>query len=191
MKTTLIFMRHGQVHNPGKVLYGRMPHFGLSKTGREQIHRAFELLKKYKIDFIYRSPLLRTRHTARILGEYFNLKPKVSRLLIEVKTPHQGTSLADYHEKIQKDLYNEENVKKGQESIESISLRMMKFIGMAVKKHYGLIVLAVSHGDPILIIKAHLLKIPFTWDYKFKNYHQTGEFYVLEIEDGKYSFPKI
>jgi broad specificity phosphatase PhoE len=31
--TRLHLVRHGEVHNPGRVLYGRLPGFGLSDLG--------------------------------------------------------------------------------------------------------------------------------------------------------------
>ena len=32
-------MRHGEVHNPDKILYGRLPDFHLSEKGRAQAQR--------------------------------------------------------------------------------------------------------------------------------------------------------
>ena len=35
--TTIVHvLRHGEVHNPAGILYGRLPGFGLSNTGRDQ-----------------------------------------------------------------------------------------------------------------------------------------------------------
>jgi broad specificity phosphatase PhoE len=34
--TTIHLLRHGEVHNPTKVLYGRLPGFRLSERGLEQ-----------------------------------------------------------------------------------------------------------------------------------------------------------
>ncbi|OOL28122.1 fructose-2,6-bisphosphatase, partial [Rhodococcus rhodochrous] len=32
---TVHLVRHGEVHNPDRVLYGRLPEFGLSELGHE------------------------------------------------------------------------------------------------------------------------------------------------------------
>lgn len=40
MKTTIHLMRHGEVYNPDKVLYGRKPGFRLSSLGQEMASAA-------------------------------------------------------------------------------------------------------------------------------------------------------
>ena len=35
-RTVVHLLRHGEVHNPDKILYGRLPNFRLSETGRHQ-----------------------------------------------------------------------------------------------------------------------------------------------------------
>ena len=35
-KTIVHVMRHGEVHNPEKILYGRLPDYHLSERGRAQ-----------------------------------------------------------------------------------------------------------------------------------------------------------
>jgi broad specificity phosphatase PhoE len=39
-------IRHGEVHNPGGVLYGRLPHFHLTEAGHEMARMAAEELKR-------------------------------------------------------------------------------------------------------------------------------------------------
>ena len=45
--TTLYLVRHGEVHNPAGIIYGRLPGFGLSERGRRQIARAAEALQGF------------------------------------------------------------------------------------------------------------------------------------------------
>ena len=42
--TTLYLVRHGEVHNPTGIIYGRLPGFGLSENGRVQLGHAADLL---------------------------------------------------------------------------------------------------------------------------------------------------
>lgn len=82
MKTIIYFMRHGEVHNPDKILYGRLSRFRLSDVGKEGIHTIANELKEKGVDIIYSSPLLRARQTAGIVGGYVGIMPKISRLLL-------------------------------------------------------------------------------------------------------------
>ncbi|MEM8862270.1 MAG: phosphoglycerate mutase family protein, partial [Chloroflexota bacterium] len=42
--TTISFVRHGEVYNPNKIFYGRLPRFGLSDLGCEQAIAAGDYL---------------------------------------------------------------------------------------------------------------------------------------------------
>ena len=177
--TTLLFLRHGKVDNPKGVLYGRLPGFRLSKTGRDQVIKSAKLLKNLKVSAVYSSPLLRARQTASIIGKWLNLKPRISSQLTEVKIIYQGMPLDLFKKNIQFHLYEPQNIKKGQESIAEISSRMLKFVKFIKKRHPGKTVLAVSHGDPIAITKAVINNKKFTWEYKKRNYLSTGKFLTL------------
>ncbi len=187
-KTVIYFLRHGEVENPKKILYGRLPKFGLSKAGRERINQVKEELEKKKIEFIYSSPLFRTRETAQIINKELGLKIKISRLLIEVKLIHEGMPLDSFKRDIQPHIYDDYYIKKGQESVSSQERRMMRFVKMIQKRHEGKNILAVSHGDPIVILKAKILGIPFTWEFKRENYLQPGNFVTLVCENNNYKF---
>lgn len=186
-KTTIYFIRHGEVHNPGKVLYGRIGRFRLSQKGVESITKAAAYFGTKKIEVMYSSPMLRARQTAGILSAVTGVKPRISVLLNEVKLKFQGMSLIEYKQNIQPYLYTEKFKVAGQESYEEIAARMKRFLSMAVKKHHGKSILAVSHGDPILILKTELLNLPFTWEYKRDHYLQPGQWITLTSENNKFS----
>ena len=44
-RTTVHFLRHGEVHNPDLVLYGRLPGFRLSEDGLQMAKDAADALK--------------------------------------------------------------------------------------------------------------------------------------------------
>ena len=180
-KTKIIFLRHGEVDNKKKVLYGRLPGFKLSENGIESIEKAALRLKKFKIDLIYTSPMLRTRQTSAIFAQSLNLKPRISKLLNEGHIIFQGMPLVEYKKTIQFRLYSEEFIKKGQESVDSLASRMTKFADMIIRKHPQQTILAVSHGDPITVLKAITSGKDFTWDYKKNNYLKTGHWFTLEL----------
>jgi broad specificity phosphatase PhoE len=184
--TTIFFLRHGEVHNPKKILYGRLPRFPLSRNGKEIIHKVKEQFKGTGINCIYASPMLRTRQTAHIIAKSLGFKPRISSHLIEVDLIFAGMDTERFKTHYQDKLYNRKNIMRGQESIETIGLRMLKFLTIVKKRHAGEKILVVSHGDPILILKAKLLGIPFTTKFKKANYLKTGEYFTLICDDNKY-----
>ena len=188
VETTITFLRHGSVENPQNILYGRIPGFTLSEKGKKEVAKTAEILSKQGISQIYTSPMKRARQTAAIIGKKTGIDPQVCYLLTEVRLFCQGMSIDKYHTNVQKNLYDEENINKGQESVEYVASRMMKFVRSVTKKHYGVRILAVSHGDPIIILKAHTTGSQFTWDYKIAQYIQPGKYLTLKVRDETYEW---
>ena len=180
-KTTIYFMRHGEVHNPKKVLYGRLPRFSLSKEGRTMVEETAKVFRKENIQHIYASPMLRTRQTAEIIAKKIGLDVKISSLLNEVKFSFEGILLEDFVKTIQPKIYSLEYAKGGSETIERIEKRMLRFIDMIKIKHKNQRLLVISHGDPIVITKAAIEGKAFTWEYKRNNYLKTGEWHRFDV----------
>uniref|UniRef100_A0A7C4M204 Histidine phosphatase family protein n=1 Tax=candidate division CPR3 bacterium TaxID=2268181 RepID=A0A7C4M204_UNCC3 len=180
-KTIIYLMRHGDVHNPKKILYGRLPYFHLSKIGIEKIKEKAEILQKKRIQYIYTSPMLRARQTAKIIAKKLGLKVKISNLLNEVKFSFEGMLLDDFVKTVQPKLYSLEYAKGGSETITQIERRMLDFIKLMKIRHKGKKILAISHGDPIVILKAAIEKKIFNWEYKKNNYLHTGDWYKFEV----------
>ena len=90
-------IRHGEVHNPGGVLYGRLPHFHLTEAGHEMARMAAEELKNRnaKLTALYCSPLLRTRESAERIQDVFGLDPLTDQRLIEPHNIFEGRKLSD------------------------------------------------------------------------------------------------
>ena len=64
-RTTVHLLRHGEVHNPGGVLYGRLPGYHLSQLGRQMAQRIADTVGDRDITHIVASPLERAQETAR------------------------------------------------------------------------------------------------------------------------------
>jgi len=77
-KTLVHVMRHGEVFNPEKVLYGRLPGYKLSELGLKMADRAAEHFKNSNLSLIVSSPLERAQQTAAPTANVHNLKPRVS-----------------------------------------------------------------------------------------------------------------
>lgn len=187
-KTIIYFFRHGEVYNPKRILYGRLPGFPLSETGKKMIKETVEQFKDKKILHIYTSPMLRARQTADIISKTLRITSKISRFLIETDDIFAGVPLDIFKSKIQPKLYDKTFVRIGQESAKSQARRMLKFLKQVTKCHNGESTIAVSHGDPIVILKAATLDIPFTWDYKKGNYLKQGSWLKFTVEENRYSW---
>lgn len=85
-------IRHGEVHNPDGVLYGRLPKFALSDQGHQMAQAAADDLRAtgVKLSKLYISPLLRTRESAEPLQKVFGIEPIVDERLIEPYNIFEG-----------------------------------------------------------------------------------------------------
>ena len=88
----LHLVRHGEVHNPARVLYGRLHGFGLSADGRQMTRAAAGHIERLgrPIAALYASPLQRTRESAEPFAETFGLAPVIDERLIEPTNVFEG-----------------------------------------------------------------------------------------------------
>ncbi|MDR2722381.1 MAG: histidine phosphatase family protein [Cellulomonadaceae bacterium] len=95
MSTTVHLIRHGEVYNPDKILYGRMDGFRLSDRGQAQAATTAAALKDAGRDVVAvtASPLLRAQQTASAIGEAFNLPVASDDRLIEAGNTFEGTTV--------------------------------------------------------------------------------------------------
>jgi broad specificity phosphatase PhoE len=152
--TTVWLARHGEVHNPGGLLYGRLPRIRLSPEGRRQAQALAALLAPQPIQAVYSSPMLRARKTAELIAAGHNLRVRLDRDLHEIRTGWQGEPLTDL-ERINWDFYAHPR-SESDESIRAIAERMHRWLGRVLRRHAGGEVVGVSHGDPILILVGSL-----------------------------------
>lgn len=94
--TTVHLLRHGEVHNPTGILYGRMPGFRLSARG-EQMARVVaghlsgaDGAPRRDVTVVVASPLERAQQTATPVGEAFGLPVGSDARLIEAANHFEG-----------------------------------------------------------------------------------------------------
>jgi broad specificity phosphatase PhoE len=83
-------LRHGEVYNPSKVLYGRLPDFHLSELGRQMAKAAAEALKDRDVTYVEASPLERAQETAAPIAAEFGLEIATDTRLIESTNFFEG-----------------------------------------------------------------------------------------------------
>ncbi len=89
-RTTVHLVRHGEVHNPTKVLYGRLPGFRLSDRGLEQAAVTARFLAGRDIAAVISSPLERAQQTAAPIAGAHRLEVEVDPRIIESSNYFEG-----------------------------------------------------------------------------------------------------
>jgi broad specificity phosphatase PhoE len=92
--TTVHLLRHGEVYNPDRVLYGRLPGFRLSDLGVAQAKLAAEFLALRPIGDLVSSPMQRAQETAAALAEATGLAVGTDERLIEAANYLEGRRVA-------------------------------------------------------------------------------------------------
>lgn len=182
MKTTVYLIRHGKVHNPQNILYGRASGYRLAGDAMKEIKQSADYLKDKKISKLYSSSLLRARQTADLLNKTINTSRGVSDLLLEIRTSFQG-SHNTFLEKIKFDFYFHPQHGKNDETMEDIKNRMITFLQNMHSIHEGKTIAAVSHGDPIMITYAFLKKMHMNLESIRKNYVSYAEVFKIDIHN--------
>ncbi|HEX9664549.1 MAG TPA: histidine phosphatase family protein [Patescibacteria group bacterium] len=187
--TSIYLVRHGDVLNPAKIIYGNLP-LTLSSKGQEQAGKLGKYFAKKNISAIYTSPITRCRQTAALIADKLNLKIKQSQLLTESDWGvfWQGTPIDRMYQKFGADWHtyktapgelNYQGV-----TLETIAKRMNRFIKGAAKKHPGENIICVSHGDPVKALILELTCQSFNKLRKIKFYY--GGVFVLKFSGSRF-----
>jgi len=89
-RTVVHLLRHGKVHNPEGVLYGRIPGYRLADEGRAQAETVAKYLAEADITAVVASPLQRAQETAAPIAETHGLEIVTEDGLIESGNLFEG-----------------------------------------------------------------------------------------------------
>jgi broad specificity phosphatase PhoE len=148
---TIYLLRHGEVHNPQKILYGRLPGFGLSSAGIAQAQAAGAALRDQPLAALYASPMQRAQETAQQVAAARSapLPIRTDERLNEVFTPHQGRPLAEL-ELTAFDLYT--GNQPPYEQVHQVRGRLQHWLAEMRHRHAGQAIAAVTHGDAVVLL---------------------------------------
>lgn len=91
MTTTRVhLLRHGEVHNPKGVLYGRLPGYHLSERGRAMAERVAKYVADRDIALLVSSPLERAQETAAPIAEQLGLAVSLDERVTEAGNVFEG-----------------------------------------------------------------------------------------------------
>jgi len=101
MQSVVHLVRHGQVHNPDGVLYGRLPGYGLSDVGQAMAQRLGDHFADVPLTHLRCSPLQRAQETmAPIAARHAHLEVVTDERVIEAANYFEGRNFGKYNEKL-------------------------------------------------------------------------------------------
>jgi broad specificity phosphatase PhoE len=152
-------VRHGQVHNPEGVLYGRTPGYGLSELGQRMAQRLGEHFADAPLVRLVSSPLQRAQETmAPIAARHPDLEVHIDDRVIEAANVFEGRSFGKRNEILLRpsswwSMRNPLRPSWG-EAYTSIVARMRTALADAASHAVGGEVLVVSHELPIWMARS-------------------------------------
>jgi len=90
-QTRVHVIRHGEVHNPTGVLYGRLPGFRLTELGEQMAVRAAEVLEHRDVTVVVSSPLERAQQTAAPVAAKHDLRVSIDDRIVEASNVFEGS----------------------------------------------------------------------------------------------------
>ena len=158
MSTTIVHLvRHGEVYNPDKILYGRIPGYHLSSRGHSMAARTAEAFRGHDVTYLVASPLQRTQETAQPISKVTGLDVEIDKSVIESGNRFEGLRTKGWNSQLWNPqrwplLRNPLQPSWG-EPFEEIAVRMMNAVERARQKAEGHEAIIVSHQLPIVMVQ--------------------------------------
>jgi broad specificity phosphatase PhoE len=155
VRSRLYLVRHADVENPNKVLYGHLDGFQLSALGRAQAAAIGDQLASEDLTRIVSSPLARAVETARLINEKL-ARPAVLETdpeLREAEFSRYLQGLPYWQVPLRRPLWFVHKARRGlvpgDESIDRLGGRVLEVLRRLAREHSGETMAVVSHADPI------------------------------------------
>ncbi len=168
ISSTVHVLRHGEVHNPESILYGRQPGWRLSERGIAMAQAVADWSKELSLGAIHASPLERAQQTAAPIAKLHNLEIKSDDRLIEAANIFEGKPFGVGDGVLRqpsawRHLWNPWRPSWGEPYKEQIA-RMRAAIEHARLSASGKDALVVSHQLPIWILRSSVEGRPMLHD---------------------------
>jgi len=168
ISSTVHVLRHGEVHNPESILYGRQPGWQLSERGLAMAEAVAKWSKDLSLGAIHASPLERAQQTAAPIAKEHGLKINTDDRLIEAANIFEGKPFGVGDGVLKRPsawrhLWNPWRPSWGEPYIEQIE-RMKAAVEHARLLAEGKDALVVSHQLPIWILRSSIEGRPFLHD---------------------------
>jgi broad specificity phosphatase PhoE len=160
LKTIVHMLRHGEVYNPDKVLYGRLAGYKLSELGVQMAKAAAQALADRDVTYLVASPLERAQQTAEPFAAQSKLPINIDERLIESANLFEGKRVAAGEGALRNPRYwyllrNPFTPSWG-EAYEAVAQRMYAALMAAREAAEGHEAVCVSHQLPIWTLRRRL-----------------------------------
>ena len=168
ISSTVHVLRHGEVHNPENILYGRQPGWRLSERGIAMAQAVADWSENLSLGALHASPLERAQQTAAPIAVKHKLEIKSDDRLIEAANIFEGKPFGVGDGVLRKPsawrhLWNPWRPSWGEPYKEQIA-RMQSAIEAARSAAGGKDALVVSHQLPIWILRSSIEGRPMLHD---------------------------
>jgi probable phosphoglycerate mutase len=155
VRTRVLLIRHADVENPKRVLYGHLPGFGLSALGKAQAEAVGRSLHDAGITRIVHSPLQRARETAEIINAQLPAPVPLDGepALAESEFSRYLQGVPYWQIPVRRPLWFVHKARRGMlpgdESIDVMGGRVLEVARRLAREHPGEVIACVSHADPL------------------------------------------
>ena len=159
-KTTVHLVRHGEVYNPKKILYGRMPGYHLSSRGNSMAVATSKFFRGRDVVYLAASPLERAQETARPIAEVTGCEVHTREDVLEAGNTFEGLRTKGWRSQLinpirWRHMTNPLEPSWG-EPYQEIFERMWSAVEDARSKAQGHEAVMVSHQLPIVMVQRHV-----------------------------------
>ena len=159
-KTTVHLVRHGEVYNPKKILYGRMPGYHLSSRGNSMAVATSKFFRGRDVVYLAASPLERAQETARPIAEVTGCEVHTREDVLEAGNTFEGLRTKGWRSQLinpirWRHMTNPLEPSWG-EPYQEIFERMWSAVEDARNRAEGHEAVMVSHQLPIVMVQRHV-----------------------------------
>ncbi|RNE48948.1 histidine phosphatase family protein [Corynebacterium alimapuense] len=165
MSTTIVHLvRHGEVHNPARILYGKLPGYHLSSRGRSQAARTAQEFSGHDVTYLGVSPMQRAQETAEPFAEITGSEVNTVEEIIEAGNRFEGLRTKGWRSQLWNParwplMFNPIEPSWGEPYVE-IAERMMGAVYAARNKAEGHEAILISHQLPIVMVQRFARDLP-------------------------------
>lgn len=151
----MLLIRHAEVENPRRVLYGHLDGFGLSEKGRLQAEALGRRLRDSGLRRIVHSPLQRAVETAVLINQQLPepvpMEPDPELREADFSRYLQGVTY--WQIPVRRPLWFVHRVRRGMvpgdETVDRMGGRVLAVVRRVAAEHPGELTALISHADPL------------------------------------------
>jgi broad specificity phosphatase PhoE len=189
--TRVYLVRHADVENPRRILYGHLPGFPLSERGRAQAVEVGKRLRDRGIGRILHSPLERAVETARLIAEQLPepvpLIPEPA--LVEAQFGRYLQGVPYWQIPVRRPLWLVHKARRGllpgDEAIAQMGGRVVEVALRVAEQHPDDATVLISHADPLQAAWLVLDGRPQTERELYKKPVDRAGVLEVDVEEGK------